>query len=35
VEPGTRTVVGIGPALKADIDAVTGPKGLFPLRLLS
>ena len=35
VEPGTRTVLGIGPAPKAVIDAITGPKGAFPLRLLS
>jgi len=34
VEPGTRTVVGIGPAPKAVIDAITGPKGSHPLRLL-
>ncbi len=35
VEPGTRTVVGIGPAPVAVINAITGPKGVFPLRLLS
>lgn len=35
VEPGTRTVLGIGPAPKALIDAITGPKGQFPLRLLA
>lgn len=35
VEPGTRTVLGIGPAPKADIDKITGPKGKFPLRLLA
>jgi PTH2 family peptidyl-tRNA hydrolase len=35
VEPGTRTVVGIGPAPVDIINAITGPKGRFPLRLLS
>lgn len=35
VEPGTRTVLGIGPAPKADIDKITGPKGKYPLRLLA
>lgn len=35
VEPGTRTVCGIGPAPKAEIDVITGPKGKFPLRLLT
>jgi PTH2 family peptidyl-tRNA hydrolase len=35
VEPGTRTVLAIGPAPKAEIDALTGPKGRFPLRLLT
>lgn len=27
VEPGTRTVLGLGPAPKAAIDALTGPRG--------
>jgi PTH2 family peptidyl-tRNA hydrolase len=35
VEPGTRTVLGIGPAPRGDIDAITGPKGCLPLRLLT
>ena len=35
VEPGTRTVVGLGPAPRSLIDAVTGPKGSNPLRLLT
>jgi PTH2 family peptidyl-tRNA hydrolase len=35
VEPGTRTVCGIGPAPKAELDAITGPKGKFPLKLLT
>ena len=35
VEPGTRTVVGIGPAPVDIINSITGPKGRFPLRLLS
>jgi peptidyl-tRNA hydrolase len=34
VEPGTRTVLSIGPAPRGDIDAITGPKGRFPLGLL-
>jgi len=33
VEPGTRTVLGIGPAPREDIDMITGPKGKFPLKL--
>jgi PTH2 family peptidyl-tRNA hydrolase len=35
VEPGTRTVIGVGPAPKSLIDAITGPKGSIPLRLLN
>lgn len=35
VEPGTRTVCALGPAPKAVIDAITGPKGSHPLRLLT
>ena len=35
VEPGTHTVLGLGPAPKAAIDALTGPKGRFALRLLT
>lgn len=35
VEPGTRTVCAIGPAPKAVIDKITGPKGSHALRLLS
>ena len=35
VEPGTRTVLGIGPAPRALIDAITGSNGAFPLRLLA
>jgi PTH2 family peptidyl-tRNA hydrolase len=35
VEPGTRTVLGIGPAPKALIDAITGPRGTHALRLLT
>lgn len=34
VEPGTRTVTAIGPAPKALIDAITGPKGSHACRLL-
>lgn len=35
IPAGSRTVVAIGPAPKAKIDEITGPKGKFPLRLLS
>jgi PTH2 family peptidyl-tRNA hydrolase len=35
VEPGTRTVIGVGPAPKHVIDAITGPKGSISLRLLN
>ena len=35
VAPGTRTVCGIGPAPRAMMDEITGPKGKFPLRLLA
>ena len=35
VEPGTRTVLGLGPAPKAALDAITGPKGSHALRLLT
>ena len=35
VEPGTHTVCGIGPAPKALIDLITGPRGSIPLRLLT
>ena len=35
IPSGSRTVVGIGPAPKELIDAVTGPKGVFPLKLLT
>lgn len=35
VEPGTRTVIGVGPAPKHVIDAITGPKGTISLRLLN
>lgn len=35
VAPGSRTVLGIGPAPTAEIDAVTGRNGKFPLRLLN
>jgi PTH2 family peptidyl-tRNA hydrolase len=35
IPAGTRTVVGIGPAPKALIDALTGPRGKFPLKLLA
>jgi peptidyl-tRNA hydrolase, PTH2 family len=35
VEPGTRTVLAIGPAPRGEVDALTGPKGKFPLRLLT
>jgi PTH2 family peptidyl-tRNA hydrolase len=35
IPAGTRTVIGIGPAPKAVIDAITGPKGKYPLRLLA
>ena len=35
VEPGTRTVTAIGPAPKALIDAITGPKGSHACRLLA
>jgi peptidyl-tRNA hydrolase len=34
VEPGTPTCVALGPATVALIDAVTGPEGTIPLRLL-
>jgi len=34
VAPGARTVLAIGPAPKALIDKITGPKGSHPLRLL-
>ena len=35
VAPGSRTVLAIGPAPKAVIDKITGPKGSHPLRLLA
>ena len=35
IPAGSRTVVGIGPAPKELIDAVTGPKGRFQLKLLT
>ena len=35
IPAGSRTVIGIGPAPKELIDAVTGPKGAFPLKLLT
>ena len=35
VEPGTRTVTAIGPAPKALLDAITGPKGSHACRLLA
>jgi len=35
IPAGSRTVVGIGPAPRELIDAVTGPKGRFPLKLLT
>lgn len=35
IPEGTRTVTGIGPAPKKIIDALTGPKGTFPLKLLA
>ena len=35
VEPGTFTVLGLGPAPKALIDQITGPKGSISLRLLT
>jgi PTH2 family peptidyl-tRNA hydrolase len=31
---GTRTVCGVGPAPKSEIDKLTGPNGMFPLKLL-
>ena len=34
VAPGSRTVLGIGPAPEEAIDAITGPAGLYPLKLL-
>jgi peptidyl-tRNA hydrolase len=35
IPEGSRTVLGIGPAPKNLIDALTGPKGRFPLKLLT
>jgi len=35
IPAGSRTVCGIGPAPKGDIDRITGPKGAIPLRLLT
>jgi PTH2 family peptidyl-tRNA hydrolase len=35
IAAGSLTVVGIGPAPKPLIDAITGPKGSIPLRLLT
>lgn len=34
IAAGSRTVLGIGPAPVALIDAVTGKEGQFPLKLL-
>ena len=34
VAPGSRTVLGIGPAPVGEIDVLTGKSGQFPLRLL-
>jgi PTH2 family peptidyl-tRNA hydrolase len=35
IPEGSRTVLGIGPAPKALIDKITGPKGSHPLKLLT
>lgn len=35
IPAGSRTVVGIGPAPRTLIDAVTGPRGAIPLKLLT
>jgi PTH2 family peptidyl-tRNA hydrolase len=35
IPSGSRTVVAIGPAPKAIIDLITGPRGRYPLRLLT
>ena len=35
VEPGTRTVIALGPAPVDIIDKITGPKGQFKLKLLT
>lgn len=35
IPAGSRTVLAIGPAPKQLIDAITGPRGAFPLRLLA
>lgn len=35
IAAGSRTVCGIGPAPRELIDAITGPKGAFKLRLLA
>jgi PTH2 family peptidyl-tRNA hydrolase len=35
IPAGSKTVVGIGPAPKALIDAITGPRGSIPLKLLA
>jgi len=34
VAPGSRTCCGIGPAPVEVIDQITGPAGLFPLKLM-
>ncbi len=35
IPAGSRTVLAIGPAPVQDIDAITGPRGLFPLSLMN
>jgi PTH2 family peptidyl-tRNA hydrolase len=34
IATGTRTVCGVGPAPKSEIDKLTGPNGKWPLKLL-